>query len=176
MDHMRYVRRTIITSLIIAMALMMGIVWGAPAAAEAPTAADNALGVSIVTGGAASVSLDARTRKWIEVVLSRQRLYAWQNGRLIMSSPISSGISRYPTRRGTFHVYVKYWATRMHGPGYNLPGVPYTMYYSGGYAIHGAYWHNNFGHPMSHGCINLPVAFARRLFSWAPVGITVVIH
>jgi lipoprotein-anchoring transpeptidase ErfK/SrfK len=117
-----------------------------------------------------------RTGKWIEVVLSEQRLNAWQNGQIVMSSAVSSGVRRTPTRRGTFRVYVKYRATRMRGPGYNLPAVPYTMYYSGDYAIHGAYWHNNFGRPMSHGCVNLPVAFARRLYSWAPKGTVVVIR
>ncbi|MCL5997801.1 MAG: L,D-transpeptidase [Chloroflexi bacterium] len=114
--------------------------------------------------------------KWIEVILSKQKLIAWQDGRAVMSSLISSGTSRHPTRRGTFRVYVKYRATRMRGPGYDLPGVPYTMYYSGSYAVHGAYWHNNFGHPMSHGCVNLPVAFSQRLYAWAPVGTPVVVH
>jgi lipoprotein-anchoring transpeptidase ErfK/SrfK len=118
----------------------------------------------------------SRPGKWIEINLAQQRLYAWQNGQVVMSSLISSGIPRYPTRRGTFRIYVKYRATRMRGPGYNLPGVPYTMYYSGSFAIHGAYWHHNFGHPMSHGCINLPVSFAGSLYAWAPVGTLVVIH
>ncbi len=156
--------------------LILGVVWGVTAAAENPVSVNSTTGAGIASGGAFNVSAAARTGKWIEVVLSRQRLYAWQNGRIVMSSAISSGVSRYPTLRGTFRVYVKYWATRMRGPGYNLPGVPYTMYYYRGYAIHGAYWHNNFGHPMSHGCVNLPVWFARRLFLWAPMGIMVVVH
>ena len=117
-----------------------------------------------------------RTGKWIEVILSKQRLIAWQNGRAVMSSAISSGLRRTPTRKGVFTIRRKYRSTRMTGPGYNLPRVPWTMYYSGSFAIHGAYWHNRFGTPMSHGCINLPVAFAGRLYAWAPVGTTVVIH
>jgi lipoprotein-anchoring transpeptidase ErfK/SrfK len=117
-----------------------------------------------------------RTGKWIEVILSKQRLIAWQNGRAVMSSAISSGLRRTPTRKGVFAIRRKYRSTRMTGPGYNLPRVPWTMYYSGSFAIHGAYWHNRFGTPMSHGCINLPVAFAGRLYAWAPVGTTVVIH
>ena len=123
-----------------------------------------------------TVSAAAVKGKWIEVILSKQKLIAWQNGRAVMSSLVSSGTSRHPTRRGTFRVYAKYRATRMRGPGYDLPGVPYTMYYSGSYAVHGAYWHNNFGHPMSHGCVNLPVAFSQRLYAWAPVGTPVVVH
>lgn len=118
----------------------------------------------------------ARPAKWIEVVLSKQMLYAWQNGKVVMSSRISSGLPRTPTVRGNFRIYVKYVSTRMRGPGYNLPNVPYTMYFYRGYGIHGAYWHNNFGHPMSHGCVNLPVAFSGQLFRWASVGMLVYIH
>lgn len=124
----------------------------------------------------AAVPASARAGKWIEVVLSRQMLYAWENGRVVMSSKISSGVALHPTVRGTFRIYVKYVSTRMRGPGYNLPNVPYTMYFYGGYGIHGAYWHNNFGRPMSHGCVNLPVGFSGQLFRWAPVGTVVYIH
>ncbi len=120
--------------------------------------------------------LGAQSGKWIEVILSQQRLIAWENGRAVMSSPISSGLPRTPTRRGTFRIQKKYRAVRMRGPGYDLPRVPYTMFYSGSYAIHGAYWHSNFGRPMSHGCVNLPVSFARRLYAWAPRGTLVVIR
>jgi lipoprotein-anchoring transpeptidase ErfK/SrfK len=118
----------------------------------------------------------ARPAKWIEVVLSKQMIYAWQNGRVVLSSRISSGLPRTPTVRGNFRIYVKYVSTRMRGPGYNLPNVPYTMYFYRGYGIHGAYWHNNFGRPMSHGCVNLPVPFSGQLFRWAPVGTLVYIH
>jgi lipoprotein-anchoring transpeptidase ErfK/SrfK len=134
------------------------------------------IGLSASTAETLGAATTVRSVKWIEVILSKQRLNAWQNGRIVMTSAISSGIRAYPTRRGTFKIYVKYRATRMRGPGYNLPNVPYTMYYSGNFGIHGAYWHNNFGHPMSHGCVNLPVAFARSLYLWAPMGTVVVIR
>ena len=64
----------------------------------------------------------------------------------------------------------------MSGPGYNLPNVPWTMYFHGGYAIHGTYWHNNFGRPMSHGCVNMKTPEAKILFQWAPKGTLVVVH
>jgi lipoprotein-anchoring transpeptidase ErfK/SrfK len=64
----------------------------------------------------------------------------------------------------------------MSGPGYWLPNVPYVMYFFGAYAIHGTYWHNNFGRPMSHGCINLSTPAAAWLFSWASIGTPVVTH
>jgi lipoprotein-anchoring transpeptidase ErfK/SrfK len=112
----------------------------------------------------------------IVVVLHEQRVYAYENGQLVRSSLVSTGVVRYPTRVGQFHVYAKYIATLMTGPGYYLPNVPYTMYYSGGYALHGTYWHNNFGHPMSHGCVNMLTSEARWLFEWAPVGTLVTVR
>ncbi|MCA1994686.1 MAG: L,D-transpeptidase, partial [Coleofasciculus sp. S288] len=89
---------------------------------------------------------------------------------------VSTGRRRTPTLAGSFRIQSKYRSTRMRGPGYNIPNVPYAMYYSGGYALHGAFWHNQFGTPVSHGCINLRVQDARRLYNWASVGTTVVIH
>ena len=68
---------------------------------------------------------------------------------------ISSGKKGTPTVTGTFRIYVKYSSAPMSGPGYYLPGVPYVMYFYKDYGLHGTYWHNNFGTPMSHGCVNL---------------------
>ena len=93
-----------------------------------------------------------------------------------ISLSLSTGTWRHPTVVGTFRVYVKYVSTRMRGPGYDLPNVPYTMYFYRGYGIHGTYWHSNFGTPMSHGCVNLSTPNARWLFNWAPVGTKVVTH
>ena len=93
----------------------------------------------------------SQTQKWIEIDLSQQRLYAHEGQKTVLTAVVSTGTWRYPTIPGRFRVYAKYRATRMRGPGYDLPNVPWTMYYSGNYAIHGAYWHNNFGVPMSHG-------------------------
>ena len=67
-------------------------------------------------------------------------------------------------------MYVKYIEDDMSGPDYFLPQVPYTMYFFQGYGIHGTYWHNSFGRPMSHGCVNLPVSEAQWFFNWAEVG------
>ena len=55
-------------------------------------------------------------------------------------------------------------------------GEDSSLYFYGGYALHGTYWHANFGHPMSHGCVNLPTAEAEWLFHWADVGTMVNIH
>jgi lipoprotein-anchoring transpeptidase ErfK/SrfK len=64
----------------------------------------------------------------------------------------------------------------MSGPGYYLPGVPYTMYFYKGYGLHGTYWHSNFGTPMSHGCVNLKTEDAGWLYNWASIGTIVNIH
>ncbi len=105
--------------------------------------------------------------KWIEVILSEQRVVAWEGAKAVMSFSASTGLSGTPTRVGQFRIYQKYLSTRMTGPDYNLPDVPHTMYYDGGYALHGAYWHNNFGQPMSRGCVNLSLENAEQLFTWA---------
>lgn len=119
----------------------------------------------------------ARRGKWIEIVIADQRLVAWESGRVIMSTAISTGTRRTPTPRGTFRIYRKYARQHMRGRDYNLPNVPYVMYFRrGGYAMHGTYWHNNFGQPMSHGCVNLPTGTAAWLYRWAPRGTLVVIR
>lgn len=117
--------------------------------------------------------------KHIYIDLTNQKLYAMEDGQKIFEFLISSGKwGRTPT--GEFTTWVKLRATRMTGGNksigtfYDLPNVPYTMYFynsevpkSRGYGIHGAYWHNNFGHPMSHGCINMRIEDSKTLYDWA---------
>lgn len=114
--------------------------------------------------------------KWIDINLSQQRITAYAGQTPVYSAIVSTGLPGTPTVVGTFSVYVKYLATPMSGPGYYLPGVPHTMYFYRGYAIHGAYWHNNFGTPMSHGCVNLSLPDAEWFYNWTPVGTKVVSH
>ena len=114
--------------------------------------------------------------KWIEVNLSEQTLTAWQGDVAVMHTSISSGRSNTPTVTGRFTVGNKYKAQRMTGPGYDLPNVPWVMYFHGSYAIHGAYWHNNFGVPMSHGCVNMRTDESQMLYEWAPAGTEVYVH
>jgi LysM repeat protein len=108
--------------------------------------------------------------KQIVIVLSEQKTYAYENGVLLREFVVSTGLPATPTVLGDFNVYLKYDAQRMSGPGYDLPGVPWVMYFYQGYALHGTYWHNNFGHPMSHGCVNLRTPEAEWLYMWAPIG------
>lgn len=111
----------------------------------------------------------------VEIDISDQTLTAWQGDAVVLKTKVSTGKPGWRTLPGNFNVYVKYEQTRMRGPGYDTPDVPWTMYYSGGFAIHGAYWHNNFGTPVSHGCVNLRVDEAKLLYDWANVGLEVVV-
>ena len=110
--------------------------------------------------------------KWIEVSLSEQKLRAWEGNKLVMEFPISSG-KWAPTPIGTFNIWYKVKNQKMEGGSkelgtyYNLPNVPNNLFFYQGYALHGAYWHNNFGAPMSHGCVNEPLANAAAIFDWA---------
>lgn len=108
--------------------------------------------------------------KAIVVSVGEQRIYAYENGQLVRSHLTSTGLPDTPTVFGDYKIYAKYAADDMSGPDYFLPQVPWTMYFYQGYAIHGTYWHNSFGRPMSHGCVNLPVEEARWFYEWAEVG------
>ncbi|TSC65790.1 MAG: ErfK/YbiS/YcfS/YnhG family protein [Microgenomates group bacterium Gr01-1014_80] len=114
----------------------------------------------------------AGEEKWIEVSLAEQKVRAWEGNRQIMEFPVSSG-KWAPTPTGDFRIWYKTKRQSMiggrkeWGTYYNLPNVPHNMFFYKGYALHGAYWHNNFGNPMSHGCVNEPLANAAEIFAWA---------
>jgi lipoprotein-anchoring transpeptidase ErfK/SrfK len=111
--------------------------------------------------------------KQILVVLSQQCVYAFEDGELLKVFLVSTGLPGTPTVQGNYAIYYKVEAQRMTGPGYDLPGVPWVAYFYKGYAFHGTYWHNNFGHPMSHGCVNMFTPDSEWLYRWAPVGTAV---
>jgi lipoprotein-anchoring transpeptidase ErfK/SrfK len=114
--------------------------------------------------------------KWIDIDLTHQRVYAYKGKNLIFSFITSTGTWQHPTVTGQYRIYVKYRYAHMSGPGYYLPNVPYVMYFYKGYGIHGTYWHNNFGTPMSHGCVNLRTDDAGSVYNWASIGTLVNIH
>jgi lipoprotein-anchoring transpeptidase ErfK/SrfK len=113
---------------------------------------------------------------WIDVDLTRQRVRAYKGKNLLNSFKTSTGTWQYPTVTGQYKIYVKYRYAHMSGPGYFLPNVPYVMYFYKGYGIHGTYWHNNFGTPMSHGCVNLRTDDAGWVYNLASIGTVVNIH
>ncbi|HEY9837961.1 MAG TPA: L,D-transpeptidase [Vampirovibrionales bacterium] len=122
------------------------------------------------------LDLQSSPDRWIQIDLTEQKLMAWEGNKVVYAVSVSTGTEKYATPPGTFAVQTKYEVTRMQGEDYDVPDVPFTMYYYGGYAIHGAYWHNNFGTPMSHGCTNVAVNHAEWLFNWADVGTPIVVH
>jgi hypothetical protein len=136
-------------------------------------------------------------RKHIEVSIGQQTLWAYQGTTLVAQTLVSTGIEPNHTEKGDFHVRFKEKSETMtgftnatgevvglgdgtgdqHGIPYEVKDVPNVMYFDlDAEALHGAYWHNNFGNPMSHGCINLPLDFAQFLFGWAPLGTEVRVH
>lgn len=131
---------------------------------------------------------DTNEYKRIEVDLTAQRVYAYEDNRQIFNFLISSGKwDRTPT--GTFKIWTKIRSQKMSGGSkalgtyYYLPNVPYIMFFynekaskSMGYSLHGTYWHNNFGVPMSHGCINMKTPDAAQVFSWAEIGTPITIY
>jgi L,D-transpeptidase catalytic domain len=156
---------------------------------------DRIEGDSYVYGGQVEVFFDEgiieseeatpESTKKIIVDRSDQTLYAYENDELFMETSISTGLELTPTPRGLFHIFRKTPTRYMQGPlptlpdkqVYDLPGVPWTMYFTtGGAAIHGTYWHDNFGHPHSHGCVNMTPADAKKLYVWASVGTNVLVR
>ena len=121
--------------------------------------------------------------KYISVDLSKQVLSYWQNGSLLGNFLISSGIKVKPTPKGKFTIYQKRPKVRMtwyygyNNPlNYDLPGVPWVASFYGPYTIHGTYWHHNFGHPMSHGCVNMKTPEAKVIYDWADIGTPIIIY
>ncbi|HEX9838024.1 MAG TPA: L,D-transpeptidase family protein [Anaerolineales bacterium] len=114
--------------------------------------------------------------RWIDVDLTNQRVYAYEGDIIVNSFIVSTGTWRTPTVTGKFKVYIRLRSGNMRGPGYFLPDVPYIMYFHGDYGLHGTYWHNNFGTPMSHGCVNLSIDDAAWLYNWSYLGTVVNVH
>lgn len=115
-------------------------------------------------------------KRWVEIDLSSQTLTAWDDEDLFMHVKISSGLVQYPTPVGHYNIWHMNERQTMSGPGYSLPNVQFNMYFYQGYAMHGAYWHNNFGQPMSHGCVNMREEEAERLYRFVDLGTEVWVH
>jgi len=106
----------------------------------------------------------------IVVVLSTQMTYAYEDGVLKHSALASTGLPATPTVQGDFKVWNKTRSQTMSGPGYYLENVEWVMYFHQGYGLHGTWWHENFGQPMSHGCVNLTNEDAKWYYEFASVG------
>lgn len=149
---------------------------------SSPTSTPTATYTSVPTATATQVAAPSSSRttplgtKWIDLDLSEQSLTAYEGETAVFSALVSTGLSYYPTPVGEYKIYRRVRVQAMGGPGYYLPNVEFVSYFYKGYAIHGAYWHNNFGQPMSHGCVNMRNADAKWIYNWAPLGTRVVVH
>lgn len=117
------------------------------------------------------------SHRWIEVNVYEQTLAVYENNRLRYATMIATGTGNFYTRVGVFQIYEKLPLETMQGSFladrsdfYYLQDVPWTMYYDGARALHGTYWHDNFGFPQSRGCVNLSIVDAYWVFQWAKEG------
>jgi hypothetical protein len=112
-----------------------------------------------------------REDRWIHIDLDEQTLVAYEGSRPVRATLVSTGAPGYETPAGLHRVRRKYVSRRMRGPDpdhgtYDIEEVPWILYYNRGFALHGAYWHDEFGKTRSHGCTNVPPEDARWLFHW----------
>lgn len=120
---------------------------------------------------------------WISIDLYEQTISVYEQGELVYATMVSSGLRGWWTQPGTFQVYSKLERDTMSGAFeadrsdyYYLQDVPWVLYYDQARAIHGAYWHNGYGYPRSHGCVNLSPTDARWIFEWAEEGTWVHVY
>jgi lipoprotein-anchoring transpeptidase ErfK/SrfK len=119
-------------------------------------------------------------KKTLEVNIKTQIATAYEDGQAVFTARVATGgsyrtpqgVRSFATTRGKHRIFMKIPGQRMRGgtPGYdfyNLPGVSWVSYFTGsGIAFHGAYWHNDFGKPRSHGCVNMLPEDAQWVFRW----------
>ncbi|RKG85603.1 murein L,D-transpeptidase [Corallococcus sp. CA049B] len=118
----------------------------------------------------ASPSIVEPGARWLDVDLEAQTLIAYEGDRPVYATLISSGKPGTDTPEGLFRIWVKFAEADMTGTmgkaSYRVATVPWTMFFEGDFALHTAYWHDRFGEPVSHGCINLSPKDARALYGW----------
>ncbi len=105
--------------------------------------------------------------KWVQVDISDQMLTCFEGQTPVFSTPVASGLWNTATPLGEFRILYKRHTQRMIGEDYDLVGVAFPSYFTeSGVAIHGTYWHNDYGRRHSHGCLNVPSRAARWVFQW----------
>ncbi|MCA9897551.1 MAG: L,D-transpeptidase family protein [Ardenticatenaceae bacterium] len=118
--------------------------------------------------------------RWVDVNLTTQTLRAYEGDTAVYTTLISSGTWDHPTVTGQFRIWLTYESQTMDGSllgyDYYLENVPYVMYFYQDYALHGTFWHSNFGTPMSHGCVNLETSDAAWIYSFVSIGTLVNVH
>lgn len=116
--------------------------------------------------------------RWVDVNIEKKTLVLLEGDKLVYATLVSPGKKSrikkkdHATPTGQWRVREKHVAVTMDGDGasgdlpYSIDDVPYVAYFKGSYALHGAFWHSNFGHEMSHGCVNLSPLDAKHVFNW----------
>ncbi|MDR0887037.1 MAG: L,D-transpeptidase/peptidoglycan binding protein [Clostridiales Family XIII bacterium] len=120
--------------------------------------------------------LDQPRERWIDVDLSEQITRLYYDNNAIAEYVISSGLPNTPTITGTFHVYLQVPVQNLSGNNFYHPDVKWCTWFSGDFGFHTAYWHDNFGTPQSHGCINMKENEAKAVYDFATDGMRVVVH
>lgn len=122
-------------------------------------------------------------QQYVEVRLSEQRLYAYENGLLVRTFLVSTGIDKYPTPEGTFAISAKIpkkdyeWSYGENNPdNYNIKDVQWNLRFAPTLYLHYAYWHNSFGKKRSHGCVNINKVNSEWIYNWATLGMPVIIR
>jgi lipoprotein-anchoring transpeptidase ErfK/SrfK len=147
------------------------------------------LALSLPAATLAQEGVDPGPGRWqagdkeIVVSLGAQRLWAYDGEQAVLTTLVSTGTAQtaeVATPLGQYRILVKLPMETMTGTvndtPYEVDDVPYVMYFTNeGHALHGTYWHTNFGTPMSHGCVNLPMDVAEWMYRWAPEGTAVTI-
>jgi len=106
--------------------------------------------------------------KWILISIGEQQLVCLEDDVPVFQTRVASGVHDRATPLGEFRVFLKRHASRMTGDDYDLPGVAFPVYFTrSGVAIHGTYWHNDYGQRHSHGCVNVTNEAAQWIFRWA---------
>lgn len=122
---------------------------------------------------------EVKVEKLIKVSLAKQKLEYFFGDKLFGSFPISSGVKSMPSPVGEFKILDKVPVKYYGGADYSYPNTKWNLHFytkKYRYYIHGAYWHNNFGKPMSHGCINVSYENMENLYNWAQFGTKVIIE
>lgn len=144
-----------------------------------PTLMPTVVGLNAIWNSVRPLDVGPNER-WIDVDLSSQTLTAYEGDTAVFTTKVSSGLPGFPTVTGQFRIWYRTTSQTMDGRrlgyDYYLENVPHVMYFFEDYAIHGAYWHNNFGQPMSHGCVNVSLPDAKWLYEFATLGTVVNVH
>ena len=125
---------------------------------------------------------DKAAKKWVDISIRDQTLIAYEGQRAVYIARVSTGLGElsdpektHATKRGVFTIKAKHLTATMTGDeaidNYELADVPYVQYFEGGYALHAAFWHEDFGRVRSHGCVNLTPKDAAWIFEWTEPGL-----